>query len=63
MLIEGSSGIVGTLVVTAVEPVLTFIFGAARDLAEEFVDDFDLDAAGRGRCSAAVASEGAEAST
>jgi hypothetical protein len=63
VLIEGSSGIVGTLAVTAVDPVLTFIFGPARDLAVEFVACFDLVAAWRGLCSVAAVSEGgAEAS-
>ena len=58
-LIEGSSGIVGALVLTtAVEPVLTLIFDAVRDLAEEFEVGFDLDPAGRGRASVEGVSDG-----
>lgn len=63
VLIEGSSGIVGILAVMAVAPVLTFIFETARALTVELAAGFDLDAAGRGRCSVEVVSEeGAEAS-
>jgi hypothetical protein len=64
VLIGGSSGIVGIRVLTtAVEPVVTFILDAARDLLAEFEADLALGAAGRGRGSAVSVSEGAETST
>jgi hypothetical protein len=63
VLIGGSSGIVGALALTtAVEPVVTLIFDAARDLVAEFAVAFDLEAVERGRGSAVLSAGVAAAS-